>query len=85
MTAIPCPSLPDPCLSFTKISGEKVDELAGQLKTQMLKYKTELETLSKQLQSTSTENNTLTKKNEMMKDAIDKILVIGHTISGGEK
>ena len=68
-----------------KISGEKVDELGFQLKTQMVKYKTELETLSKQLQSTSTENNTLTKENKMMKSTIDKMLLIGSNISGGEK
>ena len=59
-----------------KIRGEKVDELEVQLKTQMLKHKTELETLSKQLQSTSTENNALSKENGMLKDAIDKIGIL---------
>ena len=58
-----------------KIKDEKVDELAVQLKTQMLKYKTELETLNKQLHSTSTEKNALSKENEMLKDGLRDIVI----------
>ena len=72
-----------------KIKAEKVDELALQLKTEMLNYKTEKETLGNQHKATSIENgklkdkiNTISKETEKLKDAIDRIWKIGSTISG---
>ena len=72
-----------------KIKAEKVDELALQLKTEMLNYKTEMETLGNQHKATSIENgklkdkiNTISKETEKLKDAIDRIWKIGSTISG---
>ena len=64
-----------------KIRDEKVDALALQLKTQMHWYKTKMETLSSQHQSTNTENNALIKENEMLKDAIDKMLSVCMSVS----
>ena len=64
-----------------KIRDEKVDALALQLKTQMHWYKTKMETLSSQHQSTNTENNALIKENEKLKDAIDKMLSVCMSVS----
>ena len=64
-----------------KFRDEKVDALALQLKTQMHWYKTKMETLSSQHQSTNTENNALIKENEKLKDAIDKMLSVCMSVS----
>ena len=57
-----------------KIKAEKVDELALQLKTEMLNYKTEMETLGNQHKATSIENGKL-------KDTIENFIEKYSTIN----
>ena len=65
-----------------KTKADKVNELALQLKTEMLKHKTEMETLSNQHKATSIENEKLKEVHEKLKDAFDKIWKIGNSTSG---